>query len=709
MNNPHLSFVGRLLLLSVAILSLLLSSCASDVVSDFNIDVETVSVPQLTIQKLDTSIYNNKVEVCFDGDTAIVHSELRGVAAEAKGADVVLRSEMPGVEFVVKGSTSNGSLTVVSSRSPLVTLDNLSLVACGKNAVQVSSEEVIFLRASGNNSVVDLSDGVKADNQSTAIKLMGEAVICEGTFSVKSERRSAVFCTGTLYIDGASLSLEGAPNNALLANNSVVMAAGMLSAVSAKDVVKCKNGDFVMLGGCVSLSSENDKADGVQAVSFYQTGGDMNILVAGAAADGIKTAANLCIKGGNVNVVTRGDALFNAKKSDYSSSSCIKSDILVEIDGGNCSFRSEGEGAKGISSDSLIVVTGGNIRVVTKGGGVNDPIDINAHASSKGIKSDASICFVGGNIEVLVFGEEERSEGVEAKGDMHFGGDCTLYVYAYDDAINVTDLFVADGRIYAYSVANDAIDSNGRIEMNGGVVIADAPFSPEQGVDVDDFSLFTVNGGTLFSVGGSMGPSPALPMGENSCVPAIAWSGARFDKDLYLSIVGDDGVALYSYRLQRVVDNAACLVVSPLLDKGGLYSFVLSGSIDGGKLVGNGLYAGVRPADVLSSVSFKPEGLVSVVDMDGNVMKGMRVGMPFSPRGPFPPDSVMKNGAKGFPPGGHSFDGQGFPPSGFPPFDAAEMPEGFGFPTEGSFLPPPPVRKVKSEYSEGNLPGYGNI
>ena len=111
-----------------------------------------------------------------------------------------------------------------------------------------------------------------------------------------------------MALDNISEAQSLYPNNALLANNSVVMAAGMLSAVSAKDVVKCKNGDFVMLGGSVALSSENDKADGVQAVSFYQTGGDMSILVAGAAADGIKTAANLCIKGGNVNVVTRGDA-----------------------------------------------------------------------------------------------------------------------------------------------------------------------------------------------------------------------------------------------------------------------------------------------------------------------------------------------------------------------------------------------------------------
>ena len=695
---------------------LLLSSCGGkrtdSVPVSYELPVDAVGYPVYNIPQLDVSLYGHKVEIVFSGGEAKISALPSGISAETNGADIVLRSQIRGVEYIVCGSSSDASLTIVSSHSPLVTLDSLSLTAIGKNVLQVSSEEVIYLRTLGNCRIADLSDGIKADNQSAAVKLMGQAVLCGGNLAVNAGRRSALFCTETLYLDGMQLLLQGAPNNALLTNGSFVVASGNVSANSSKDVIKCKKGDFVVLGGNISLSSSDDKADGVQAENFFQRGGNLDVVVTGAASDGIKSAGNLCLNGGNLNVVTRGDALFNSKKSDYSSASCIKSDRVVEISGGNCSFRSEGDGAKGISCDSIIVVRGGNVSVVTKGGDVNDLVDINAHTSSKGIKSDGSLYLTGGNIEVLVFGEGERSEGVEAKKDLHVSGDCNLYVYAYDDAINAGNLLVAGGKVYAYSVANDAIDSNGEICVDGGLVIADGSFSPEQGVDVDNYSLFSVRGGVLFSVGGSMGPSPAMPLSDRTSVPAFAWSGFNLDKGRFLSLVDDEGRVLYSYKVQRSMPNAACVVASSLLHEDGIYSFVISDSLESGELVCNGVYKGGHPNVEVSSVRFEPEGLVNFVDRNGNVTlldPGKNIGgmPPPPPHGMFPGDSAVMGG-HGFPPppphgmfpgdsavmGGHGFPPP--PPHGMLPGDSAAM-GGHGF-------PPPPMRRIKSEFGEGNLP-----
>ena len=694
----------------------LLFSCGGErtdsVQVSYVLPVDAVEYPVYNIPQLDVSLYGHKVEIVFSGGEAKISALPSGISAETNGADIVLRSQIRGVEYIVCGSSSDASLTIVSSHSPLVTLDSLSLTAIGKNVLQVSSEEVIYLRTLGNCRIADLSDGVKADNQSAAVKLMGQAVLCGGNLAVNAERRSALFCTGTLYLDGMQLLIQDAPNNAILTNGSFVVGSGNVGASSSKDVVKCKKGDFVVFGGNILLSSSEDKADGVQAVNFYQQGGNIDVVVTGAASDGIKTAGNLCLNGGNLNVVTSGDALFNSKKSDYSSSSCIKSDRLVEISGGNCSFRSEGDGAKGISCDSIIVVKGGNVSVVTKGGDVNDPIDINAHTSSKGIKSDGSLYLAGGNVEVLVFGEGERSEGVEAKKDLHVSGDCKLYVYAYDDAINAGNLFVAGGKVYTYSVANDAIDSNGEICIAGGLVVADGSFSPEQGVDVDNYSLFSVRGGVLFSVGGSMGPSPAMPLSDRTSVPVFAWSGFNLEKGKFLSLLDDEGRVLYSYKVQRSMHDAASVVASSLLHEDGIYSFVISDSLESGELVCNGVYTGGHPNGEVSSVRFEPEGLVNVVDRNGNVTLlelGKNIGgmPPPPPHGMFPGDSAAMGG-HGFPPppphgmfpgdsaamGGHGFPPP--PPHGMFPGDGATM--------GGNGFPPPPMRRIKSEFGEGNLP-----
>jgi hypothetical protein len=435
----------------------------------------------------------------------------------------------------------------------------------------------------------------------------------------------------------------------------------------------------------------------VQAVNVYKKGGALSIDVAGAASDGIKATGNLCIDGGDISVVTRGDALFNDKKSDYSSATCLKSDLVVEINGGNCSFRSEGNGAKGISSDSLVVIRSGNVKVVTKGGDVNDPVDVNAHTSSKGIKSDGPLYFAGGNVDVFVFGEGERSEGVEAKAGIYVCGDCNLYVYAYDDAMNADSLFFAGGKVYAYSVANDAIDSNGKVLVSGGMVVADGSFSPEQGMDVDNYSAFTITGGTLFSVGGAMGSSPSMPLGKETSVPAYAWNGSKLEKGNYLSIVDDKGVALYSYKVQRDMNGASCLVVSPQLGKSHGYSFVVSSAVADGEYAGNGISTGARLQDVLASVAFEPLGLVNVVDNKGGVKLlelGSNMGF-FPPPGMFTGDSAMMGG-QGFPP---------FPPGMFPG-DGAGMPEGFEFPPKGNFPPPMPMRRIVSDFSEDNLPNY---
>ena len=682
--------------LYVVLCVLLFAACGGKEVRNVGADdvaaAESTPFPVCNLPSPDTAFYACKVHVRCSDEGVSVSSLPRGVALEKNGKVTLLRSRAKGVEYIIGGSAEDASLTIVSEFSPLVTLDGLSLTARGRNALEISSKEAIFVRSAGGSRVSDVAGSDKADSQSAAIKLMGRAMLCGGALTVEAGRRSAIFCTDTLFLADTQLAVEAAPNNALLANNSIILSSGSVAAISGKDVVKCKNGSVVMSGGLLALSSLKDKADAIQAGSVYISGGNVSVAVSGAASDGIKAKNSLCISGGNVAVAATGGALFNAKKSDYSSASCLKSDAAIEISGGCCSFVSDGDGAKGISCDSMLVVSGGILKVVTKGGDMLHPVDLNAHSSSKGIKCDGDIFFSGGDIEVAVLGEGERSEGIEAKRQMNIGGRTKLYVYAYDDALNAAGVTISGGWVYAYSVANDAVDSNGIIEITGGTVVADGSFAPEQGVDVDDFSAFTISGGTLFSVGGSMGPFPALPMSGKNSVPVAVWSGLDAAKGSLVSLAGPDGKVLFAYKMPRSMENAAVLVASSAIRRGCEYSFALSRAIKEAEYAGNGLYNGGRVSDAVKSASFRAGGHIDCVSGDGSVTvvepgKGMPRGMMPPPPPHFMGDSAMMGGA--FPPPPPHFMG-----------DSAMI--------NGAFPPPPPphVRKVRSEFGIGRLPNH---
>ena len=661
-----------------------------------------VVMPSVACPAFDEGAFATKVEIVFDNGAVRCSDLPQGVDFKAYGDSVVVNSMMSGVEYVLSGSSQDGSVTIISERSPLVTIDGLSLVAVGENALQVSSRNLIYIRTKGASSIMDSPGMVATDKLAATLKFMGRVMfVGDGELLIDAGRKNAVLATDTMYFAGGNVVVNGAKNSAVLANKELCVYNGKIVAVASKDVVKSK-GDMFLCGGEMFLSSSLDKADAVQVRNLYCSGGKMNVDVAGAATDGIKAKGNIFVTGGALDVQTSGSALFSEKKFDYSSASCIKCDSVLRIAGGSLTLVSKGDGAKGISVDGSFIVSGGDIRVKTYGGDVNHSVDLNAHTSSKGIKSDGSINLQGGNIEVFVLGEGSRSEGVESKGDFVIGGTTSLYVYAYDDAINAGSSFVVNGgNTFVYSVTNDAVDSNGRVEINGGVLVAEGARTPEQGLDTDNPSEFVMRGGTLVTAGGSMGPTPTLPLGNATDACVVAWAGLELEKGTYVNLIGKDGKALLSYRLAYGMKDASLVMASPEQGKGKEFTLAVSKGIKGGESVGHGLFRGAVPKLVLSSFGYEQKGVISVVTGDGVEFVDpdtvtVRAMMPppgfdgsMPPEfagGSFPPPPPGFKGS--FPP---QFAGGSFPPPGF----------------DGSF-PPPFVRdSVRvSSYGNGVYPNY---
>lgn len=114
-----------------------------------------------------------------------------------------------------------------------------------------------------------------------------------------------------------------------------------------------------------------------------------------------------------------------------------------------------------------------------------------------------------------------KDEGIETKGNLTFSGGTGDYeIYSQDDGLNTTtansngttvrnDLTIDVNSLLAYvdpdADEGDAIDSNGKLTINGGTIYAFAhPTSADAGLD--SVNRTYINGGTVIATGNMVDP-----------------------------------------------------------------------------------------------------------------------------------------------------------------------------------------------------------
>ncbi len=217
------------------------------------------------------------------------------------------------------------------------------------------------------------------------------------------------------------------------------------------------------------------------------------------------------------------------------------------------------------------------------------PTDENDTSSPAGIKADGEITINGGLLNIQVTGRSDGSEGLESKTKITVNGG-EVFVYAYDDAINVggdnpVGMEINGGKIFAFADNNDGIDSNGKLWVNGGLVIASGSAVPEEGLDCDFSQNFIVTGGTLIGTGGA-----AISTSTSSTQRSVIYNGVSA-KTGELFVVNDaEGNPILKYEMPRTMNSMAVFFSSPDIKSGGTYTVYSGGTLSGNTVNWNGWF-----------------------------------------------------------------------------------------------------------------------
>ncbi len=497
----------------------------------------TVEDQELTAGQVEIVYYGTSATAAVAGNVArYVDVTVSGAHVSVTQSEEVDETTCGEITYVLKGVTSDGSFTLTGSYKATVELQGVSITNPSGAALDIQDGKRIALSAK-NGTENFLTDG-------------------------DGSQKGAITCKGHLELKGKGvLTVTGNASHAIYAKEYVEIKNQTLTIAGAKkDGINCSQ-YFLMNSGSVTISGTGD--DGIQVSykddvdrepedtgTFTFADGTLNITVSADASKCVKADGDVVISGGEINLVTDANGIWDSAKLKTKASACIGADGNVNISGGNLDLNATGSGGKGISCDGVFTGDGGTVTIATTGGmlaytggtlnhnytGSSDRINSDYKSSSKGIKADGGVVINNGDYHVTT--STNNAEGIESKKTLAINGG-TIFVKAYDDGINsANDFSVTGGELTVISIVGDGLDSNGNLTIAGGRVITMGSGGMEMGLDAATESgcAVYITGGEILSFGGNN----TYPTRAGSTQPFVKTSGSVSAETEVLVKKGDE-------------------------------------------------------------------------------------------------------------------------------------------------------------------------
>ena len=303
-------------------------------------------------------------------------------------------------------------------------------------------------------------------------------------------------------------------------------------ALKTKSTTTC----FVVLKGTNTITGCTDSTGETQTNAIKASGslvitGDGTLNVTANTKNGIVSDDVIVVQSGNVNVTLNPET--SAGTGIKPVNGYVQNGGTVTVTGMNMTEGCENKGIKvdGDETESeygagkgYILINGGAITINVSGKGMSAGFDTSEDGDLTSSVNDplADVFINNGLINITTYATPREDtyasdgtsnddgvspEGIEGKHSVVINGG-KIIVNTTDDCINasidgIATIIINNGLIYAHSSDNDALDCNGTIVVNGGILIVLGSDVPEGGIDCDSDSLFTYTGGTIIAMGGT--------------------------------------------------------------------------------------------------------------------------------------------------------------------------------------------------------------
>lgn len=439
----------------------------------------------------------------------------------------------------------------------------LSLAACsaqGGDKTQSGDEsysaDAAFTFSDSGIKATGSSDGYEIDGTHLAIKSSGTYSLsgscADGSIEVKKGTTGV-----TLILNG--LELDSADTAPISCNKStevtIIAADGSVNALSdsaennddeypenenaENSVIKCKDGSNVTLCGTGTINITASGKNGIKS---------------GAATDA-EGEATLTIKELTLNISAPVNDAINAEQ-------------LLNIESGTLNISAADDA---VHSDLVLNI----------GAAGTDGPTIDISECYEGLEA-AELNVLSGNISIL------SSDDCMNAANSDLG--------SYDFAMNISG-----GTINAYSSEGDGFDSNGDLNISGGIIaVWTANRADNQPLDAD--GTLNISGGTVLAAGGSSGME--LNINAEQAYVTFSASGQLISKGNVVSIKSAGGSDLFSAAAS--CDAAYAFFSSAELESGSSYSLYAgdssaaastaqTGTASAGGNMGGGMQPGAAP------------------------------------------------------------------------------------------------------------------
>lgn len=407
-----------------------------DVYSDF---IENFKSPPTT------------VTITFKEGAASWGAVPSGMSIKRTNAHVVVQSEQSGIQYVLKGSTSDGSFKLYSEKKSLITLEDVSITNPEGAAINVQTGKTVLVQLA--NGTTNSLEGSSSDSD-------------------EEQQKGAFFSEGQLIFSGkGSLTVRSNEGHGIASDDYVRIREGVIDINSMGDGIKAKD-HFIMYGGTVNIVAQGDGLD--VGEGYIEIGGGhltVNAVDEGVTAsyEGVSSVdidPRIDIRGGFVKVTTTGDK-----------GHALRAMSTFSMSGGSIvQALTRGAGSKALLSEGDMLLANSKVTAVTEGDALYEADELSSSAAlrskgkltmrnmivglkstgagSKGINNVGDVALYDTKLKVVATGEEyvygdetARPYGINTDGAFRVDGD-TLLIKTTHTPIKAKSEQIADDVVY---------------------------------------------------------------------------------------------------------------------------------------------------------------------------------------------------------------------------------------------------------------------